>query len=127
MTPRHWIAAGAINGLLGVAAGAFAAHGLRHLGAEQAESWVQTAASYQLWHAAALLGVGTMLAVGMGGRWLRAAAWLFLSGMVMFCGSLYLLALTDARWLAMVTPLGGGALMLGWVALALHGLTLRPG
>ena len=127
MTPRHWIAAAAINGLLGVGAGAFAAHGLRHMGAEQLESWVQTAASYQLWHAVALLTVGGMLAVGMEGRWLRAAAWLFLAGIVLFSGSLYLLALSDVRWFAMVTPLGGSALMLGWVALVLHGFTRHAG
>ena len=110
------ILAGAF-GLLGVAAGAFGAHGLREqLSADMLDIW-NTAAHYQLVHAAALLGAAW--AVGrFPGRWTVAAGWLFAAGVVVFSGTLYLLAITGVGWLGAITPLGGTAFILGWAALA---------
>jgi uncharacterized membrane protein YgdD (TMEM256/DUF423 family) len=103
-------------GASGVALGAFGAHGLRQVVADPhlLEVW-DTAARYHLLHAVALLA----LASG-GGRGVWAPR-LFTLGIAIFSGSLYLMALTDARWLGAVTPLGGLALIAGWVAVGLGG------
>jgi uncharacterized membrane protein YgdD (TMEM256/DUF423 family) len=110
----------AILGFFAVALGAFGAHGLRDRFAPGgAEIW-RTAALYHLVHAVALF------AVALAGRRLRggrAACWLFSGGIVVFSGSLYLMAVTGMRWLGMVTPLGGGAFLAGWLVLALTSTT----
>lgn len=106
--------------LLAVAAGAFGAHALRaRLGPEMLAVW-ETAARYHMYHALALLGVALAAARWPAGGW-AASAWLFAAGIVVFSGSLYLLALTGARWLGAVTPLGGLCLLAGWIALLLAG------
>jgi uncharacterized membrane protein YgdD (TMEM256/DUF423 family) len=108
---------GAVLGFTGVAAGAFGAHALRARLTAADLAIFETAARYQMYHALALLGVAWVV-----GRWPGAAAtmagWLFLAGTVVFSGSLYLLVLTGARWMGAVTPLGGLALLAGWLALA---------
>jgi uncharacterized membrane protein YgdD (TMEM256/DUF423 family) len=76
-----------------------------------------TAVQYHFWHALALLGVG-LAWPHAGGPWLRAAGWLFVAGLVLFCGSLYALALGAPRQTGLATPIGGGALIFGWLALA---------
>jgi uncharacterized membrane protein YgdD (TMEM256/DUF423 family) len=106
--------AGAL-GFLAVTLGAFGAHGLRarFLGGG-GEVW-KTAALYHLVHAVALL------AVALAGDRVRARAaicWLFVAGIVLFSGSLYLLAVTGYTWLGPITPLGGAAFLSGWVVLA---------
>jgi uncharacterized membrane protein YgdD (TMEM256/DUF423 family) len=105
----------AVFGFLAVALGAFGAHGLRtRLGAGGMEIW-RTAALYHLVHAVALLAVALAGArVGAG----RLVCWLWSGGIVVFAGSLYLLALTDLRWLGAITPLGGAAFLAGWIVLA---------
>lgn len=106
-----WVTVGAVLGFLGVAAGAFGAHALRgSLPAERLEIF-ETAVRYQLVHALALVMAGILEA----GR----AGWAFFLGVVVFSGSLYLLVLTDRRWLGAVTPIGGLLFLAGWVLLAL--------
>jgi uncharacterized membrane protein YgdD (TMEM256/DUF423 family) len=80
----------------------------------------QTGVSYQMYHALALLAVGSLLARFStdGSVWLNASGWLFVAGSVLFSGSLYLLALSGTTWLGAITPLGGVAFLLGWLALA---------
>ena len=93
--------------------GAFGAHGLKsRLGADALSVW-QTAVQYHFWHALALLAVPQLT-----GTWAKASGWLFVAGVVLFSGSLYALALGAPRALGVVTPLGGLALILGWIALA---------
>jgi uncharacterized membrane protein YgdD (TMEM256/DUF423 family) len=120
-----WLSAAAVNGLMAVAAGAFAAHVLRHGADPQAREWVETAATYQMWHALALLGMRAISGARPIGPWLRAGAWLFVAGIVLFCGSLYGLALIHLRPLAWITPFGGASFLLGWLALTVHGLLQR--
>jgi uncharacterized membrane protein YgdD (TMEM256/DUF423 family) len=116
---RHFLLLGAINGFLAVAFGAFAAHGLKDLLSPGLLEVFQTGVEYQALHGLALLLVGLL---GRSERLdgLVVAGWAFATGILLFSGSLYLLALTDARWLGMVTPLGGTAFLIGWAALAWH-------
>jgi uncharacterized membrane protein YgdD (TMEM256/DUF423 family) len=116
----------ALLGLLGVAAGAFGAHGLADRLAAEQLGWWETAARYQQIHAVALLvvAVASGSASGSGpdrswpSRWRAASAWCFGLGIVIFAGTLYTMALGGPRWLGAITPLGGLALILGWGALA---------
>ena len=113
-----WIILAAILGALGVAAGAFGAHGLRaHVDANQLEWW-QTAARYEQIHAIALLVVAW--APGPWSRARRVSALGFALGISIFSGTLYAMALGGPRILGAVTPLGGLALITAWIALALH-------
>ena len=81
----------------------------------------QTGVTYQMYHALALIGVGILLArfSTEGSTWLNASGWLFLAGSILFSGSLYLLALSGTTWLGAITPLGGVAFLIGWLALAI--------
>jgi len=104
---------GALFGAAGVILGAFGAHALKaRLGPEEL-GWWQTAVQYQFWHAVALAAVGAAALPGT-----RAVAILMTLGVVVFSGSLYVMALGGPRWLGMVTPLGGLMLIVGWLALA---------
>lgn len=114
---RVFGATGAISGLVAVAAGAFGAHALRsRISAEQLAIF-ETGARYQTYHALGLFAVAWAVSRGPAPQaaW---AGWLFLTGTVVFSGSLYLLALTGVRWWGAVTPLGGVAFMAGWACLA---------
>ena len=117
---RVWLAVAAINGLLGVALGAYAAHGLT-APAERVEIF-RTGVNYQMWHALALLGVAALRAKTASVS-LDLAGSLFLAGIVLFSGSLYAIGLTGAAPLRLGAPLGGVALMLGWAALLAFALT----
>lgn len=116
---RPWIVLGAVAALLAVAMGAFAAHGLDARGDARAVALMDKAARYQMVHAVALIlcGLLTRAPADVGGRWVRAAGVAFGLGIVLFCGTLYTLALTD--WpVAMAAPFGGTAFMIGWGLLA---------
>jgi uncharacterized membrane protein YgdD (TMEM256/DUF423 family) len=111
------LAAGAVLAGLGVAAGAFGAHLLKgRLGPENLDVW-RTAASYQMYHALALIVVARLL-TRHPTRLFRFTCGLFLTGIVLFSGSLYLLALTSQSAVGMITPLGGAAFLGGWGCLA---------
>ena len=112
---RVFFGLGALTALIAVAAGAFGAHPLRARVTPDMLAVFETAARYQMYHALGLLAVAWAAA-----RWpgpAGAAGWLFVAGTVLFCGSLYLLALTGHRWLGAITPFGGLAFILGWAAL----------
>jgi uncharacterized membrane protein YgdD (TMEM256/DUF423 family) len=121
---RTFIIAGAISGFLAVAAGAFAAHGLKaRLDADRLAVF-ETAARYEMYHALALVAAGLLAA--RAGSWATSlAGWSFIAGTVIFSGSLYALALTGARALGAVTPIGGVAFLAGWGALAIAAMRLR--
>lgn len=111
--PRLLPAFAAVCGFLAVAAGAFGAHAITD---PYAKDVLRTGATYGLVHA---LAVFAALSVeSQGGRGARLAAWLFSVGGAVFAVSLYVLALSGVRWLGAITPLGGLAMMAGWVALA---------
>jgi uncharacterized membrane protein YgdD (TMEM256/DUF423 family) len=114
-----WLVVAACAGALGVAFGAFGAHALRaRLPAELLATW-QTGVLYHLLHSVALLALALFSSAT--GRPIRLPASLWTAGMLLFCGSLYLLAGAGQRWAGPVTPLGGLCLIAGWLAL----VTLR--
>jgi uncharacterized membrane protein YgdD (TMEM256/DUF423 family) len=114
---RTFFALGAVLAGLAVAAGAFGAHGLRGRLEPDMLAVFETGARYQMYHALALLAVAWATV-----RWPESAAalagWLFVAGIVVFSGSLYVLALSGVRWLGAVTPLGGLCFLAGWAVLA---------
>lgn len=117
---RAALAAAALAGGAAVVLGAFGAHALRNsLDASALATW-HTAVDYEFWHALALLAVG-VLARDRATASLRVAAVAFVVGILFFCGSLYALALGSTRAIGVITPLGGLALIVGWIALAVHG------
>ena len=117
VAPRWPRAGAALLGFLGVAAGAFGAHGLRDLVTlEQLNTW-NTAADYQLLHAIALLGLATWQQSALSSRlqsWLLLACGLMIAGVLLFSGSLYLLVLTNMSAFGPITPLGCLALLMAW-------------
>ena len=117
MKDSNIIAAGAVNMLLAVACGAFGAHALKSMLTSDMLAIWQTAVHYQMVHALGLIAIGILLPRG-NARWLQRAAMLMLAGMVIFSGSLYLLALSGQRWLGAITPLGGLAFLAAWAMLA---------
>ncbi len=122
---RIWLAVAALNGALAVALGAFAAHGLSSQLDAHALGIFETGARYHMYHALAM----ALAALGMQSGGARIAAWsaaLFLTGIVLFCGSLYALAITGERAFAFVTPVGGVSFLAGWVLLALAALRSKP-
>ena len=116
-TARLFLLCGALGGFFTVALGAFAAHGLKAILSPGLLQTFNTGVEYQGMHSLALLALGLLMQRDDRPA-LRLAGWAFASGILVFSGSLYLLALTDARWLGAVTPLGGTAFLLGWVAMA---------
>jgi len=115
---RTFIIIAATVGFLGVAIGAFGAHGLAAHFADNPdlEPTFQTASDYHLIHALALLGVA-WAAERYPGRAIRWAGYLMLAGVVVFSGSLYILSIANIRWLGAIAPLGGTALLAGWLLL----------
>jgi uncharacterized membrane protein YgdD (TMEM256/DUF423 family) len=115
---RSFLILAAISGMLLVMLGAFGAHALEARLPAGHMIWWAKAVNYQGLHTLALFGSG-LLALQHPSRALHIAGWLFLAGILLFSGSLYILALTGLRSLGMITPLGGTAFIAGWVALAL--------
>ena len=114
---RSLLIAGAIVAATGVALGAFGAHGLRERLEPQMLAVWQTAVLYHLLHAVAVIAIA-LAAAHWRDRLVVISGGLLLAGIVLFSGSLYLLAFTGIRWLGAVTPLGGLAFIAGWLALA---------
>ena len=113
---RLFFSIGCVSGLLGVGVGAFAAHALRGRLDTELLAIFEVGVRYQMYHALALLAVGWAYT-----RWpgalVIASGWLFVVGTALFSGSLYALSLSGERSLGAITPLGGLALLAGWLCL----------
>ena len=118
---RTFLLAGAIAGLIGVGFGAFGAHGLRGRLTPEMLAVFETGVRYQMYHALALL-LTAALVPRMPGKAMIAAGWCFTGGIVLFSGSLYLLAVTGVTVLGAITPIGGVALLAGWLSLIVASL-----
>ncbi len=118
MKAKSWLLMGSLNGLLAVAAGAFGAHALEGRVLPQELAAFRTAASYQIYHALALLAVAWRSETEPVARPVALAGWAFVAGIALFSGSLYVLGASGSRALVLLTPLGGLCFMAGWAALA---------
>jgi len=115
---KLFLALGAVFGACGVMLGAFGAHALKlRLAADQLALW-NTATQYLFWHALGVLGIGLACIPLAESPWPRVAGGLLAAGILLFSGSLYLLALGAPRAFGAVTPIGGLAFIAGWAALA---------
>lgn len=121
---RIFLFLGALNSLLAVALGAFGAHALRERIGPELLTIYHTSSTYHAIHALGLLAVGLLL-LHTGSRWAMAAGWLLFIGILLFCGSLYTLAMTGMHQLGIITPFGGAAFLLGWTCLCIAAWRLR--
>ena len=118
---RVFFAIGALSAFLGVAAGAFGAHGLKSRVTPEMLGVFEVGVRSQVYHAFALIACA-WAATKWPGPLVNTSGWLFVVGTVVFSGTLYALSLTGVRWLGAVTPLGGLAFLAGWICLALAAL-----
>ncbi len=118
---RTFFIIGALAALLAVAAGAFGAHGLKERLSAEMLAVFETGARYHMYHALAMIASAVACERWPGG-YATASGWLFLAGIIIFSGSLYILSLTGAKWLGAITPIGGLAFMAGWSALAISAM-----
>jgi len=117
---KVFIIIGSILGASAVALGAFGAHGLKNIVAlERLETW-DKAVRYQMYHALGMLALAWLIT-----HWpaqakvITVGGWLFLAGVILFSGSLYTLVLSGVKWLGAITPLGGVALVAGWLCMVI--------
>lgn len=115
----HLIRLGALFAAVSVAAGAFGAHALRSHLDPSALATFETAARYQMYHAFGLFATAWVSEQSPPNRLSVWASRLFVGGVVLFCGSLYALSLTGAKWLGAIAPVGGASFLAGWCCLAL--------
>ena len=121
---NKFIAAGALLAALAVALGAFGAHGLKNFAEEETIKTFQTAVQYQMYHALALIFTG-ILYEKHSTRLIQVAGWFFISGILLFSGSLYLLTFLKAtetvglNKFGLITPFGGLSFIMGWGCLIL--------
>jgi uncharacterized membrane protein YgdD (TMEM256/DUF423 family) len=121
---KLFITLASLSGMLAVVFGAFGAHALKGKLDDQALKVFETAVQYHFYHTFALLVVGVIALNQPQSVLLKSSGWLFVVGVLVFSGSLYLLSLTGVRWLGAITPLGGLALIAGWGCLAAAGWKL---
>lgn len=121
---KLFITLASLSGMLAVLFGAFGAHALKERLDEHALTVFETAVQYHFYHTLALLVVGVMALSQPQAALLKSSGWLFVIGILVFSGSLYLLSLTGMRWLGAITPLGGLAFVAGWACLAAAGWKL---
>jgi len=120
---KLFVILGALLGGLSVAAGAFGAHALRAQLTPRMLEVFETGVRYQMYHALALFAAAWMIQQTDAPS-AQVAGWAFVLGTLLFSGSLYAMALTGARGLGMITPIGGVVFLIGWGALALAALKL---
>ena len=114
MSARPALVAASMLMAVAVALGAFGAHALKaRVPPEMLAVW-QTGVTYHAWHAIALFMLGLLMLHAPDSAACRIAAWLFVAGIALFAGSLYLLALGAPRWVGAITPLGGLCFLAGW-------------
>ena len=112
----------ALSAFTGVALGAFGAHGLRKLLTPEMLQVYKTGVDYQMWHALALGLIATWVSQAQPSKLLHWAGCLMFAGIVLFSGSLYLLAVSNIKWLGMITPIGGVAFLGAWLLVIIFAL-----
>ena len=117
---RFALTAAALAGGSAVVIGAAASHGLEARVGTLGAAWIETGLRWQAVHALALLGAAALARPGAPMRWLVAAGWAWTAGILLFSGTLYVMALTGLRGIGVLTPFGGLALIGGWGCMLLH-------
>jgi uncharacterized membrane protein YgdD (TMEM256/DUF423 family) len=120
---RVFLALGSIMAGLAVGAGAYGAHAGATLGAEQAV-WIEKAARYQMYHSLALICISFAITHCQETRLFQVSGWFFLGGILLFSGSLYVMAFTGIN-LGLTVPAGGIAFIIGWGLMAFAGLVIK--
>lgn len=124
VTAKLFLLLGSGNAALAVILGAFGAHALKARLDDVLLKAYQTGVEYHFYHALGLILIGVLALNLPVNTWLKSAGWMMLLGIILFCGSLYLLSILNLRWLGMITPLGGLLFIFSWsslfVAIAKH-------
>ncbi len=116
---------GALSAMTGIGLGAFGAHGLKTVLSPEALAIYQTGVTYQVWHALGLILIALLQPQALSSHLLIWAGRLMFSGIVLFSGSLYLLALLNQKWLGMITPIGGLSFLAAWLLIAIFAVKHR--
>ncbi|MCG9771298.1 DUF423 domain-containing protein [Pseudoalteromonas piscicida] len=111
---KLYLIIGSVFCLLSVALGAFAAHGLKGRLSDYAIGIFNTAAQYQMTHGLAIIATAFLIKWGLK---VQVAGGFFIAGVLLFSGSLYLLAVTGMKWLGLITPIGGTCFLIAWILL----------
>ncbi|OZB96447.1 DUF423 domain-containing protein [Paenibacillus sp. XY044] len=122
---RKFILTGALMAMLSVVIGAFGAHMLEPIVGESAMKVYETGVQYHMAHALGILLIGIVAGLWGDSRKLAWAGWLLLAGIILFSGSLYVLAITGIKILGAITPLGGVAFIIGWICLIAEAVSRR--
>lgn len=121
MFPKYFVI-GAINAALSIALGAFGAHGLEDKVSEHLIEVFETGARYHMYGALGLMLISLLAKIIDGGKLLLNGARFIFAGIILFSGSLYVMTLTDISKLGMITPLGGVAMLIGWVCVIISAI-----
>lgn len=113
-----FIIIGSFSAALSVILGAFGAHALKQKITPERLDTYQTGVQYHIYHSLGLVLVGLLAQTGTYHNLMGWSGWLFIFGIILFSGSLYLLSATDQKWLGMITPFGGLSFIVGWILLA---------
>lgn len=116
----NFLLLGALSAMIGVGMGAFGAHGLKTIISPELLVVYQTGVSYQMYHALGLIGIALIRLHAANSRLLIWAGRLMFIGILLFSGSLYLLALLNLNWLGMITPIGGVCFLIAWLLITLY-------
>jgi uncharacterized membrane protein YgdD (TMEM256/DUF423 family) len=108
-----------LSALTGVGLGAFGAHGLKNVLSPELLTVYQTGVTYQMWHALGLMGIALVQQQSPESKLINWAGWLMFIGIIVFSGSLYLLAILDLKWIGILTPIGGVSFIMAWVLIAI--------
>lgn len=110
---------GALSALIGVGMGAFGAHSLKAVISPEMLTIYQTGVTYQMWHALGLIGIALIHRQAPDSKLVHWAGWLMFTGILLFSGSLYALAILNHTWLGMITPFGGICFLTAWLLIIL--------
>ena len=109
----------ALSAMTGVGLGAFGAHGLKNILSPELLTVYQTGVTYQMWHALGLMGIALVHQQAAESKLIYWSGWLMFIGIIVFSGSLYLLAILDLKWIGIITPIGGVSFIMAWVLIAI--------
>jgi len=108
-----------LSAMVGVGLGAFGAHGLKSVLNPELLTVYQTGVTYQMWHALGLMGISLVHQQSPESKLINWAGWLMFIGIILFSGSLYLLAILNLKWIGIITPIGGVSFIMAWVLIAI--------